>query len=65
MLNIFWLHVNLYIFNVIQIFLGYIKCIGTPQEVTKLQIILRLNEYKDLLLDAKLKKLVNIERCTI
>jgi hypothetical protein len=43
----------------------YIKCIGTSQKVTKLQLHLRLNEHKGLLLDEKPKKLVNMEGCAI
>jgi hypothetical protein len=43
----------------------YIKFIGTPQKVTKLQLNLWLNEHKGLFLDEKPKKLVNMERCTI
>jgi len=64
MLHIFWLHVK-YTFNVVQNILVYINCIGTPQKKTKLQLILQLNEHTSLCLDEKLKKLVNIEGCTI
>jgi len=62
MLQIPWLHVK-YSFDVVQNILVYIKCIGTPQEVTNLQPNLQLNEYKGLLLDEKPKKLVNMEGC--
>jgi hypothetical protein len=64
MLHIFWLHVK-YTFNVVQNTLVHIKCIGTSQKVTKLQLNLRLNEHNSLFLDEKLKKLVNMEGCTI
>ncbi len=39
----------------------YIKCIITPKEVTKLQLILRLNERKGLFLDEKFKNVVNMK----
>jgi len=52
MLNIPWLQVK-YTFNVVQNALVYIKCIGTSQEVIKLQLILWLNEHKGLFLDEK------------
>jgi len=39
----------------------YIKCINTPKEVTKLELILRLNEHKGLFLDEKFKNVVNIK----
>jgi hypothetical protein len=41
----------------------YIKCIGMPQIITKLQPNLQLNEYKSLFLNEKPKKLVNMEGC--
>jgi hypothetical protein len=64
MLNIFWLCVK-YTFNVVQNTLVHIKCIGMSQKVTKLQLNLQLNEHNNLILDEKLKKLINAERCTI
>jgi hypothetical protein len=54
MLNIPWLHAK-YTFNVVQNTLMYIKCIGTSQEVTKLQLILWLNEHKGLFFGEKPK----------
>jgi hypothetical protein len=64
MLQIPWLHVK-YSFDVVQNILVYIKCIGTPREVTNLQLNLQLNEHKGLFLDEKPKKLVNMDRCEI
>lgn len=43
----------------------YINCISTPKEVTKLQLILRLNEHKGLYLDEKFKNVVNIKGVVI
>jgi len=40
-----WLDVK-YIFNVVQNTLIYIKCIGTSQKITELQLNLQLNEHK-------------------
>jgi hypothetical protein len=54
MFNIPWLHVK-YTFNVVQNTLMYIKSIGTSQEVTKLQLILWLNEHKGLFFGEKPK----------
>jgi hypothetical protein len=36
--------------------LVYVKCIGTPQKVTKLQPNLQLNEHRGLFLDEKPKE---------
>jgi hypothetical protein len=63
MLNIFWLHVK-NTFNVVQNTLVYINCLGTPHEITKLQLISQLNEHTSLCLDEKSKKVINIEGCT-
>jgi hypothetical protein len=43
----------------------YIKCIGTPQKITKLQLNLQLSEHKGLFLDEKPKKLINMNGCII
>jgi len=64
MFNIFWVHVK-YILNVVQNTIVYIKCKSTPQEITKLQIILWLNEHKLLFSNEKPKKLVNMKRYII
>jgi len=48
MLHVLWLNV-IYILNVVQNILVYIKCIGTSQKVIKLQVNLKLNEHKGLL----------------
>ncbi len=69
MFNIPWLHVK-YTFNVVQNTLVYIKCIGTSQEITKLQLILWFNEHKGLFLDENPKsysisKDVQFSSCTI
>jgi hypothetical protein len=64
MLHVLWIHVK-YIFNVVQNTLVYIKCLGTPYKVTKLQPNLQLNENKGLFLNEKLKKLINMEGCKI
>jgi hypothetical protein len=64
MLNVFWVHV-ICIVNVVQNTLMYINYISTPQEITKLHLILQLNEHTSLCLNEKPNKLVNIERCTI
>jgi hypothetical protein len=60
MLNIPWLHVK-YTFNVVQNTLVYIKCIGTSQEVTKLQLILWLNEHR-VYFSVKNPKLIQYQR---
>jgi len=52
MFNIPWLNVK-YILNVVQSTLVYIKCISTPEKVTKLQLNLQLNEHKVLFLGKK------------
>jgi len=52
MLHVPWIHVK-YTFNLVQNTLVYIKCIGTPQKATKLQLNLQLNEHNGLLLDEK------------
>jgi hypothetical protein len=59
-----WLHVK-YIFNVVQNILIYIKCIGTPQEISNFQPNFQLNEHKGLFLNEKPKNLVNMEGSTI
>jgi hypothetical protein len=59
-----WLHVN-YILHVVQNTLMYIKCIGIPQLITKLQPNLQVNEFKSLFLNENPKKLVNMDKCTI
>jgi hypothetical protein len=59
MLHVLWLHVK-YTLNEIQNTLVYIKCMGTPQKVTKLQLNLWLNEHKGQFLDEKSKNLVNM-----
>jgi len=46
--------------TIVQNTLMYIKWIGTPQKVIKLQPNLQLNEYKGLFLNEKLKKLINM-----
>ncbi len=43
----------------------YTQCICTSQKVTKLQPNLQLNEHNGLFLDEKLKKLTNMEGCTM
>jgi hypothetical protein len=50
MLYVPWLHVK-YIFNGIQNTKMYVKCIGTPQKVTTLQLNLQLNEHNGLFID--------------
>jgi len=47
MLHVPWLDVK-YIFSVVQNILVYIKCVGTSQKVTELQLNLQLNEHKGL-----------------
>jgi hypothetical protein len=64
MLHVPWLHIK-YTLIVVKSILVYITCIGIPQKVTKLQLHLRLNEHKGLLLDEKLEKLVNMEGFTM
>jgi hypothetical protein len=64
MLHVFWLHVK-YTLNVVQNMSVYIKCIGTPQKVTKLQPNLWLHEHKRLIHGLISKKLFNMEGCTI
>jgi hypothetical protein len=64
MLHVFWLHVK-YTLNVVQNTWVYIKCIGTPQKVTKLQPNLWYMNTKGLFMDEISKKLFNMEGCTI
>jgi hypothetical protein len=64
MFNVTWIHVK-YIFIVLQNTLVYVKCIGTPQKVTKLQPNLWLNEHKSYFWMKNLKKLINMEGYTI
>jgi len=47
MIHVPWLDVK-YILSVVQNILVYIKCIGTSQKVTELQLNLQLNEHKGL-----------------
>jgi hypothetical protein len=43
----------------------YIKHVSTLEKITKFQLNLQLNEHKGLLLNEKLKKLVNMKGSTI
>jgi hypothetical protein len=66
------LNMNKYMFNIIWIKIKYLNMPWIQVnicliyfEVTKLQSILLLNEYKGLLLDEKSNNLVNMDGCAI
>ncbi len=61
MLHVFWLPVK-YTLNVVQNTLIYIKCIGTPQKVTKLQPKFWLHEQKRLIHGWNIKEVIQYGR---